>query len=51
MFKDNIASQVEALNIKSQIPAMAKQLAAELKNNEPLFSGTHATGIGAASAI
>ena len=37
LFKDNIASQVEALNIKSQIPAMAKQLAAELKNNEPRF--------------
>ena len=37
LFKDNIASQVEALNIKSQIPAMAKQLAAELKTMNPVF--------------
>ena len=37
LFKDNIQTQVQALDIKSHIPQMAKQLAAELKNNEPKF--------------
>ena len=37
MFKDNLSVQVEALNIKSQIPSMAKTLAKELKNQEPRF--------------
>lgn len=37
LFKDNINEQIEALNIKQNIPSMAKQLAAELKDNEPRF--------------
>ncbi len=37
LFKDNIATQVEGLNIKAEIPSMAKQLAAELRKNEPRF--------------
>lgn len=37
MFKDNLSTQIDALNIKSEIPSMAKTLAAELKNNEPRF--------------
>ena len=37
LFKDNINEQIEALNIKQNIPSMARQLAAELKKNEPRF--------------
>ncbi len=37
LFKDNIKEQIEALNIKQNIPSMARQLAAELKKNEPRF--------------
>jgi cell division protein FtsL len=37
MFKDNISTQVEALEIKQHIPDMAKQLAKELRKQEPRF--------------
>ncbi len=37
MFKDNVKTQVELMDIKGHIPQMAKQLSLELKNNEPRF--------------
>jgi Paraquat-inducible protein A len=37
MFKDNVKTQVELMDIKGHIPQMAKQLSLELKNNEPKF--------------
>ncbi|MBK8698917.1 MAG: paraquat-inducible protein A [Saprospiraceae bacterium] len=37
LFKDNLQTQLQELNIKGHIPEMAVQLAAELKNNEPRF--------------
>ena len=35
LFRNNIGSQIEKLNIPQYIPSMASQLAKELKNNEP----------------
>jgi hypothetical protein len=37
LFKDNVKTQIEVMDIKGHVPQMAKQLAAELKNNEPRF--------------
>jgi hypothetical protein len=37
LIKDNIKPQIETLNLKAYIPSMAKQLAKELKKNEPRF--------------
>ncbi len=37
MFKDNVKTQVELMDIKGHIPQMAKQLSLELKNSEPRF--------------
>lgn len=35
LFRNNIGTQIEKLNIPQYIPSMAKQLAQELKKNEP----------------
>jgi hypothetical protein len=38
LLRENVKTQIEALNIKGHIPSLAKQLAKELKNNEPRFN-------------
>lgn len=39
LLKENLGPQIKNLNLKSRIPALAKELSAELKRNEPMLKG------------
>lgn len=37
VIKTNVTEQLEQMNLKAEIPALSKQVTAEIKNNEPLL--------------
>jgi hypothetical protein len=46
LLKDNLAPQVKTLDLQSRIPALAKELTAELQRNEPKLKGYLETELG-----